>query len=128
MQPPDASKTHARVADLFGFRNTGVLVNESGSLGIARDYSRVQLARLRDRCNSKAIDAAIQAAAVFNATGRLINTQLIPRGMLTLDGLAESAASLNRMIQATHLSLNLRLSAKMTHRHSFEVTHIESMI
>ena len=75
-----------------------------------RDYSREQLARLRDPRNSKAIDAAIQTAAVFNGTGRLINTQLIPRAMKTLDGLAESTASLNRMIQATDHSVNAEIA------------------
>jgi len=74
-----------------------------------RVYSREQLARLRDPRNSKAIDAAIQTAAVFNGTGRLINTQLIPRAMKTLDGLAESTASLNRMIQQTDRSLNAEI-------------------
>ncbi len=75
-----------------------------------RDYSREQLARLRDPRNSKAIDTAIQTAAVFNGTGRLINTQLIPRAMKTLDGLAESTASLNRMIQETDHSVNAEIA------------------
>ena len=75
-----------------------------------RTYSREQLARLRDPRNSKAIDAAIQTAAVFNGTGRLINAQLIPRAMKTLDGLAESTASLNRMIQATDRSVNSEIA------------------
>jgi hypothetical protein len=74
------------------------------------DYSREQLARLRDPRNSKAIDAAIQTAAVFNGTGRLINTQLIPRAMKTLDGLAESTASLNRMIEETDHSVNAEIT------------------
>jgi len=75
-----------------------------------RYYSREQLARLRDPRNSKAIDAAIQAAAVFNGTGRLINTQLIPRAIRTLDGLADSTASLNRMIEATNGSINAEIA------------------
>jgi hypothetical protein len=80
-----------------------------------RDYSREQLARLRDPRNSKAIDAAIQTAAVFNGTGRLINTQLIPRAMKTLDGLAESTASLNRMIEATDHSVNAEIAPEAVH-------------
>jgi methyl-accepting chemotaxis protein len=58
------------------------------------------------RATQKAIDAAIQTAAVFNGTGRLINTRLIPQAMKMLDGLTESTASLNRMIQATDNSVN----------------------
>jgi hypothetical protein len=78
-----------------------------------RDYSREQLARLRDPRNAKAIDAAIQTAAVFNGTGRLINTQLIPRAMKTLDGLAESTASLNRMFQSTDHSVNAEITPEV---------------
>ncbi|MFA5408855.1 MAG: hypothetical protein WC343_08825 [Bacilli bacterium] len=80
----------------------------------ARTYTAEQMARLRDPRNAKALDAAIQTAAVFNATGRAINTQLIPRAMQTLDGLSESAASLNAMIARTDASLNEGLVPGMT--------------
>ncbi len=75
-----------------------------------RLYADEQIVRLRDPRNSKAIDAAIQTAAVFNGTGRLINTQVIPRVMKTLDGLAESTASLDRMIQQTDRTVNAELA------------------
>jgi hypothetical protein len=85
---------------------TATMAETKAAVSELRDYSREQLARLRDPRNSKAIDAAIQAAAVFNGTGRMINTLVIPRALKTLDGLAESTASLKRMIQATDKSIN----------------------
>jgi hypothetical protein len=89
---------------------TATMAEAKAAVSELRTYSREQLARLRDPRNSKAIDAAIQTAAVFNGTGRLINTQLIPQAMKTLDGLAESIASLNRMIQATDHSVNAEIA------------------
>jgi hypothetical protein len=72
----------------------------------ARDYTREQMERIRDPRNRKSLDAAIQTAAVYNATGRLINTQIIPRAMATLDHLSASAESLNAMVQRTDASIN----------------------
>jgi methyl-accepting chemotaxis protein len=89
---------------------TATMAEAKAAVSELRDYSREQLARLRDPRNSKAIDAAIQTAAVFNGTGRLINTALIPRAMKTLDGLAESTASLNKLIQATDHSVNAEIA------------------
>ena len=89
---------------------TATMAEAKAAVSELRDYSREQLARLRDPRNSKAIDAAIQTAAVFNGTGRLINTQLIPRAMKTLDGLAESTTSLNRMIRETDHSVNVEIA------------------
>jgi hypothetical protein len=64
-------------------------------------YATKELARLDDPRNSKAIDAAIQTAAVFNGTGRLINKEIIPDLRDGLKALAESAKGLT----ATELSL-----------------------
>jgi hypothetical protein len=89
---------------------TATMAETKAAVSELRDYSREQHARLRDPRNSKAIDAAIQTAAVFNGTGQLINTALIPRAIKTLDGLAESTASLNRMIQATDHSVNAEIA------------------
>jgi len=92
-------------------KGASAIIDEAkGAVSELRNYSREQLARLHDPRNSKAIDAAIQTAAVFNGTGRLINTQLIPRAMKTLDALAESTASLNRVIRATDHSVNAEIA------------------
>jgi hypothetical protein len=91
-------------------RETSQAITEArGAIADLRSYTREQAARLKDPRNSKAIDAAIQTAAVFNGTGRLINTQVIPRVMKTLDSLADSVASLNVVIQDTGRTVNADL-------------------
>jgi hypothetical protein len=62
-----------------------------------------------DARNQKALDAGIQALAVFNGTGRLINREVIPRAMEVLDNLSNATASLDRAIQSTDKSVNAEL-------------------
>jgi hypothetical protein len=73
------------------------------------DYAEKQKIALENPKNQKAIDAAIQTAAVFNGTGRLFNTQVIPRAMNTLDSLNKATNSLNELVRNTDRSLNERL-------------------
>ena len=80
---------------------------------VVREYSQEQITRLRDPRQQKAIDAAIQTAAVFNGTGRLINTQLVPRAMKALDSgdlalrnLAATADALRILATETSDSIN----------------------
>ena len=68
------------------------------------EYARYQTDRLHDPRNEKALEAGIQALAVLNGTGRLINRQVIPRTMAVLDSLSNATASLDRAIQATDRS------------------------
>jgi hypothetical protein len=73
------------------------------------EYAQHQTKQLMDPRNQKALDAGLQALAVFNGTGRLINREVIPRVMEVLDNLSNSAASLDRAIQATDKSVNANL-------------------
>jgi hypothetical protein len=73
------------------------------------EYVQHQTKQLLDPRNQKALDAGIQALAVFNGTGRLINREVIPRAMEVLDNLSNAAASLDRAIQATDKSVNAEL-------------------
>jgi hypothetical protein len=73
------------------------------------DYAQHQTKQLMDPRNQKALDAGIQALAVFNGTGRLINREVIPRAMDVLDNLSNTAASLDRAIQSTDKSVNADL-------------------
>jgi hypothetical protein len=73
------------------------------------EYAQRQTRQLMDPRNQKALDAGIQALAVFNGTGRLINREVIPRAMDVLDNLSNAAASLERAIQATDKSVNAAL-------------------
>jgi hypothetical protein len=70
------------------------------------EYSQHQTQQLMDPRNQKALDAGIQALAVFNGTGRLINREVIPRAMEVLDNLSNATASFDRAIQATDRSVN----------------------
>src|SRR5215813_7575445 len=45
----------------------------------AKDWFHAEHERASSPKNLKALDAAIQTGAVFNASGRLLNTQTIPR-------------------------------------------------
>jgi len=73
------------------------------------EYAQHQTKQLMDPRNQKALDAGIQALAVFNGTGRLINREVIPRAMDVLDNLANATASLDRAIQSTDKSVNAEL-------------------
>jgi len=64
---------------------SGLVRDARVTLAMVSDYSREQIARLRDPKQQKALDAGIQTMAVFNGTGRLINTQVLPRAMRVLD-------------------------------------------
>ena len=72
-------------------------------------YAQHQTNQLMDPRNQKALDAGLQALAVFNGTGRLINRVVIPRAMAVLDNLSSATASLDRAIQATDKSVNAGL-------------------
>jgi len=73
------------------------------------EYAQRQTKQLMDARNQKALDAGIQALAVFNGTGRLINREVIPRAMEVLDNLSNATASLDRAIQSTDKSVNAEL-------------------
>lgn len=73
------------------------------------EYALHQTKQLMDPRNQKALDAGIQALAVFNGTGRLINREVIPRAMQALDNVSNATASLDRAIQSTDKSVNADL-------------------
>jgi hypothetical protein len=65
--------------------------------------------------NRKSLEAAYQVGAVFNASGRLVNTQLIPRLMKTTDASAVLLATLNEnavTLNKTIANLDSRVSGK----------------
>lgn len=94
-----------------------VTVTEAGGAAVelrktattVSEYAQHQTKQLMDPRNQKALDAGIQALAVFNGTGRLINREVIPRAMEVLDNLSNATASLDRAIQSTDKSVNAEL-------------------
>jgi hypothetical protein len=88
-------------------------------------YTSVQIKNLESQ--QRAINASIQAAAVFNATGRLLNTSVIPRVNKTLDSLNESVLSVNTMVKNTDKNINVDLLPQITETaKSFNIS-IESL-
>lgn len=86
----------------------------AGTITDLRSYIKIQADRLNDPRNSKALDAAIQTAAVFNGTGRLINKVLVPKAAATLDELTATVHQLNRLTERTDDSLNDELLPALT--------------
>jgi hypothetical protein len=73
------------------------------------DYVEFQTRQLRDPRNQKAIEASLATPAIYNATGRLINTQLIPEAKATLKDLNKSVKSLNHLVERTDAQVNEQL-------------------
>jgi uncharacterized protein YoxC len=82
----------------------GTLNNVNAATGTLADYARDESTLLRSPKNQAALDAAVQLGGVFNGSGRLLNTQVIPRAMKTLDGLTAETASLKTLTD----TLNIR--------------------
>lgn len=64
------------------------------TLADVKEYVHSEKATLEDPRNAKAIEAATQVGAVFNASGRLLNTQTLPRANKVLDALQAEAIAL----------------------------------
>lgn len=81
-------------------------------VGETHTYTSSQIKNLESQ--QKSINASIQAVAVFNGTGRLINTSVIPRINKTLDSLNSSVVSLDAMVKHTDSSINEDLIPQLT--------------
>jgi hypothetical protein len=91
---------------------TAAMVEIRQTLSEVHAYTTKQISNLESQ--QKSINASIQAAAVFNGTGRLLNTQTIPRVNKTLDSLNQSIVSINSMVKNTDTSLNMMLVPQIT--------------
>jgi hypothetical protein len=63
-----------------------------------KDYSFTLTNQLKSERNQKAIDAGIAAAGTFQATGKLINTQTIPRLNKSIDQLGVSLEKIGLLV------------------------------
>jgi hypothetical protein len=84
----------------------GAAVELRKTAAIVAEYAQHQTNQLMDPRNQKALDAGIQALAVFNGTGRLINREVVPRAIEVLRNLSNTTASLDKAIQAADRSVN----------------------
>lgn len=85
------------------------LVNANRAAETLADYTAKQTEQLQSEKNKKAIEAGIAAAASFQATANLINTKTIPQVNKTVEALAESAQSLNRLVSNLDTQVNQSL-------------------
>jgi len=74
-----------------------------------REAAQLEAALLKDPRNRKAIEAGLQTLAVYNATGRLINRQVIPRAMKVLDEVEGSVRQMRMLTQDVNSNLNVLL-------------------
>src|SRR5215472_16340092 len=86
----------------------GPLASLNGAASDVAEYVRTEKTRLEDPKNEKALDAAIQVGAVFNASGRLLNREVLPRLWKEIDSLHTGTDALTAFVQHSDASLNER--------------------
>jgi hypothetical protein len=69
-------------------------------------FADLQIEQLQSPRSQKAMQAGIETLAVFNATGRLINNQLLPRAMKNLDSSDSAIRGAGLLVASTNKSLN----------------------
>jgi len=72
---------------------------------ILADYAEQQTARLQSEKNQKALEAGIAVAATWQATGRIFNTQTLPRINRELDALHETTLALRATVWETKAAI-----------------------
>jgi hypothetical protein len=70
------------------------------------EYSEAQIEVLRSPRSQKAIQAGIEVAAAAKGTILVVNTQILPRAIRTLDELNVTIGKLNETVDHTDLSVN----------------------
>lgn len=95
--------------------------NVKNSTARADQYIDAQLDLIQSEQYQKSIKAGLETGAVYNATGRLINTQVIPRAMKDLDrldgllaALTVNSQTLSTFITNTDRSVNQSLLPQAT--------------
>jgi len=73
------------------------------------DFAVFQTQQLQSERNQKAIEASLATAAIFNGTGRLINTKTIPEINKTIANINQSVELLNTFIARTDQNINADL-------------------
>ena len=92
----------------------GPLTSLNGAASDVAEYVRTEKHRLEDPKNEKALDAAIQVGAVFNASGRLLNREVLPRLWREIDSLHTGTDAMTAFVQHSDASLNEGLLPALT--------------
>lgn len=90
-------------------------------------YTTVQVEALKNPKNQKALEAGLQTLAVYNGTGRLINTQVLPRAMRVLDDLSGATVALNALVSHSDEALNQKLMPELVATAKALNTSVESV-
>lgn len=113
---------------LISVRPRVVRVLDETALAVqtVRVAAQLEAALLKDPRNQKAIEAGLQTLAVYNATGRLINRQVIPRAMKVLDEVEGSVRQMRLLTQDVNSNLNALLPEIVATAKALNVT-VESV-
>jgi len=111
-----AETTQAALAELQG---AGAEIKQAASVG--ESFVKFQTDRFESEAYQKSLKASIDTPAIYNGTGRLVNTQVIPRLMKDLDSagallraLTDNSRSLDAFIHHTDDEINKSLLPSTT--------------
>jgi hypothetical protein len=90
------------------FLNEGqtTFVTGNKSLTSLGNFADFQIEQLQSPRAQKSLQASLETLAVFNATGRLLNKQILPRAMRGLDASDSAIRNLGLLVANTDKSLN----------------------
>jgi hypothetical protein len=94
-----------RASALFNEGQTTLAVGNK-SLTSLGNFADSQMEQLQSPRAQKSLQASLETLAVFNATGRLLNTQILPRAMKTLDSSDGAMEKVGTLLSNTDKSIN----------------------
>ncbi len=92
--------------DRVGNETALTLQEIRSTTSLVKTYTSSALEALNDPRNKKSLQAGLEVAATAKGSLLLINRQVIPRAMKTLDELNESLASVNALVKNTDTQVN----------------------
>jgi hypothetical protein len=95
-----------QVADKISAETTLTLQSLRTTTSLVNTYTSSALTALSDPRNTKSLQAGLEVAATAKGSLLLINRQVIPKAMQTLDGLNASIRSVNDLVTATNDQVN----------------------
>lgn len=95
-----------QVADRISNETALTLQEIRKTTSLVNTYTSSALAALNDPRNKKSLQAGLEVAATAKGSLLLVNRQVIPRAMETLDRLNESIASINTLVKNTDTQVN----------------------
>jgi len=91
---------------VVAYRVNRTLAQTDRAVNALADFAVFQTQQLQSDRNQKAIEASLATAAIFNGTGRLLNTKTIPAINDTIRNINASVETLNKFIASTDENIN----------------------